>query len=101
MRCTSAATGVASSRSRDSGRRGARTNRRADRRRRSGGLVQEGAQLGIGRGLRLDVGEERVHLPAHAVGVLEPELVGLRVAARRVLLAEDLEALVLLPDALA
>ena len=40
-------------------------------------------RLAVGGGLRLDVGEERVHLPRDAVRVLHPELVRLGVAAGR------------------
>src|SRR5688572_7578384 len=58
-------------------------------------LIEEAAQRGVGRRLDVGVGQHGVHLPRHAVGVADPELVRLRVAARRPLLLEHVDVLAL------
>src|SRR5205814_3351258 len=63
---------------------------------RSNFLLEEASERLIRRGFGFGVFEERVHLPRHAVGVAHPELVRLRVATRRALLLEEVDALALL-----
>src|SRR5437870_8347332 len=60
-----------------------------------GVLVEEPPQRLIGSRLGLGVLEQGVHLPPHPVGVADPELVGLRVAARGPLLLQEVDGFVL------